>query len=101
MSVITFDFSPKGGPETFSGTWSDGLVDKGQRITWPDGNVWEEVASYAAFAAAWPEGDDGTHEMGLFLDPNHAVAGSMAGMRFIADLAGGDGHTLAMVRRAP
>ena len=44
MSVITFDFSPKGGPSNAVGTAS--VLSNGEAvITWPDGNVWTRVTA--------------------------------------------------------
>ena len=42
MTLIHFDFSPKGGPANLVGTWAkmeDGVIT----LTWPDGNAWTMV----------------------------------------------------------
>jgi len=42
MQDISFDFSPKGGPEKLDGVAST-QEDGKAIITWPDGNVWHRV----------------------------------------------------------
>lgn len=75
----TFDFSPKGGPNQLIGTSAIG--PEGTTITWPDGNAWTLIAEPTAafeYTLAF------TYH-GLFLDPQHYVPGTFAGMRVIAE----------------
>lgn len=50
-SLLTVDFSPKGGPKNIVGTFDE----KGGKITYPDGNVWTKL----------------TGVVGVYSDPNH------------------------------
>ena len=52
MSVITLDFSPKGGPANAQGAWQPG------QIVWPDGNVWELLPTPTPAVTA----DDGLND---------------------------------------
>ena len=85
---VTFDFSPKGGPADFTAIWlADAAKDY---LMWPDGNSWESASpTTAAFAATIVETGHG-----LFIDPEHFVPGSFAGVRVIAEVPQ---HTLHMV----
>ena len=49
MNNLTFDFSGKGGPSSFSGIAVD-LDDGTNEIRWEDGNVWKHVAA----PSVWP-----------------------------------------------
>ena len=85
MTVISIDFSPKGGPSDATGTWA-----AGETITWPDGNVWATLSTPTAAFLTDPLDD----HAGVFFDPNHHVPGTFKGLRFIAE---DPPHVLKMV----
>ena len=43
MTLIHFDFSPKGGPADLVGKWTKS-PERGTTIEWPDGNAWKLTA---------------------------------------------------------
>lgn len=78
MTTITFDFAPKGGPGTVSGTWSS--EGGATSIVWPDGNRWTLLERPTA---AWQRPTPIDDHVGLFSDPNHyAGASGFAGTRW-------------------
>ena len=82
MTVIRFDFSPKGGPADVEGTWARNRDDQ-TTITWPDGNVWQLLEEPTE---AWSFPTQLDDHFGLFTDPHHyQSATSFAGTRYLAD----------------
>lgn len=44
MSLVHFDFSPKGGPADLTAQWTKDPETGDVTLSWPDGNVWELLA---------------------------------------------------------
>lgn len=82
MTVIRFDFSPKGGPADVEGTWARNRDDQ-TTITWPDGNTWQMLEEPTE---AWSHPTQLDDHFGLFTDPHHSLgATSFAGTRYLAE----------------
>jgi len=82
MDVVTFDFTPKGGP-LLAGRYSIGTT----YIEWLDGNRWHEWLSPPGPLLDSPAFSmvDWYGRSGAFIDPNHyGGPSSYAGMRFLA-----------------